>query len=708
MTIVSDTAKARKAAKLKAWKQANSDKVAVHNRTYQSRNGQAIRDSQREVIAIDGEGKSLPIWYAHSWQQPKTRGIDPSRYQTFEGSLPLARYISSSWDGKSKPIPTETGIDTSLYRNGAWVAQKHIYTLLMASTGDRISNPNGLSTISCFDFLLSLGKPNRLIVGFAVSYDINMMLGDLPEERLARLYKYGNIRWNGYSITWIPRKQLSIKKGKRSVTVWDIFGYFQSSFAYALEQWKVTDSAAIEAIEHMKQQRGNFSELDDTDIEAYCLSECQLCVKLFEQLMDCCQRVGVRPSRYDGAGSIAASILKREKVKDYLGYPEGITEEIALSSYYGGRFEMRQQGLFDKLYTYDINSAYPSALVDSPCFAHGHFEEREGYVPADIAIYLVEWDLSLHYSRRGFGPFPYRTVSGSIRYPLRGRGYYWSTETLRAIALYPLGVRVTRSFIYRQECTHKPFAFLYDLFQERRALKQQGDLGHLILKLGYNSCYGKTAQNLGGKGKAPTYRNWLVASWTTAHCRSKILDAISKGNGNVISIATDGIISTSPIETLNASSELGEWESHTVTDGFLVHPGIYTYLQDGARVVKSGGFTKREAKVDDLRDSFIRKGPDTEAYYECTRFMTLGAALIRKALDSGWRCWVTESKLIRFHLHNRTIITPSDNPPYRLLESDMLMGSFELSKPFSPKQEWSEEFDAPRFDILSLLLESPD
>src|ERR1700733_14771365 len=109
---------------------------------------------------------------------------------------------------------------------------------MAASTGQHIMNPDGLSTKSCFNFLLNLKQPPRATnVGFFFNYDVNMMLRDIPVSKLKKLWSEKYLYWRGFEIEWTPTKCVEIKRESPSgkVTVYDVGGFFQSSFVTALK-----------------------------------------------------------------------------------------------------------------------------------------------------------------------------------------------------------------------------------------------------------------------------------------------------------------------------------------------------------------------------------------------------------------------------------------------------------------------------------------
>src|SRR5205823_4313064 len=80
-----------------------------------------------------------------------------------------------------------------------------------------------------------------------------------------------------------------------------------------------------------------------------------------------------------------------------------------------------------------------------------------------------------------------------------------------------------------------------EIYAERARLKQSGHGGEKVLKLGLNSIYGKLAQGLGYKGKAPPYQSYLWAGMITAGTRAQILNLATLAPEGLVMVATDGI-----------------------------------------------------------------------------------------------------------------------------------------------------------------------
>src|ERR1700722_3629728 len=150
------------------------------------------------------------------------------------------------------------------------------YVLLADSTGNHSLAKEGLSTHLCFDYLLSiLRPPQSVLVGFFFTYDINMMLRDMGKRKLVKLWKEKWVYWQGYQLEWTPTKSFTVSKETtgQKVTVYDVGGFFQSSFVTALRKWEAAPPEVIERIEQMKQQRDTFDDDTIPSMIQYCLEE---------------------------------------------------------------------------------------------------------------------------------------------------------------------------------------------------------------------------------------------------------------------------------------------------------------------------------------------------------------------------------------------------------------------------------------------------
>jgi hypothetical protein len=602
----------------------------------------------------------------------------------------------------------------------------HEYTVLCGwseYTGPLIlRNEDGspLRTAQILDWLLELSA--RLIaedarhefVGFGLGYDISMWLKDLPVHPAERFFRpirmrhvtkdgtpkyavigpYGLRRMGSeFSIieTTYGFGARATKETRRSFSVWDIWKFFQGSFVKALTDWKILDQRELDAMESMKKKRSTFSadEIDD-EIIGYCLSECQAGVALMTKLNETCIELGYPLKRYDGAGSLAAAMLNSWGVKDYLApVPDGM--EYAVScAYFGGRFEVSRHGwTHDQIWQYDINSAYPAVIKDLPCLACA--EWRETTELEEYGLYEVEWKLP---EPCYWGSLPHRNRKGEITYPTRGQGWYWGSEIISAEKLYPGSHHIRNGWALTRGCDHIPFSEVPNVYQQRLKLGKSAE--GIILKLGLNSLYGKTAQSVG----RPKYANYIYAGMITAGCRAMILDAIRKaGPENILMTATDAVFSAVPLNLPGGrEKKLGEWDGSTFENGILViQPGItICYDRDNVGTYKSRGLGKYEfaRHASSAETQWKTRGVLGHFTAKSHRFIGAKTALARNRYETRCR-WVDVEARLSFypgvkrhipksellaHLDDRAAISyaakPVDYPsePYKQIYARLLLG----------------------------------
>lgn len=558
---------------------------------------------------------------------------------------------------------------------------EHVYTLLAAhdekdnkcvSVEQSANSKHGLSTRACFSFLLSL-PADTVKIGFAINYDINMMLKDVPKQNLKELATTTETCWEEFKIIWFQGKQIRIIeyedashylnsrcKPKRMIQIWDVFPFFQKSFVKTLEEWTVGDPAIIAEIAEMKDKRSEFNDETPEAVKAYCYREVELLSQLGRKLLSMCQRVDIRIKRLDGAGAVASAILEKYDVRRYLEptvngkstLPKEIFD-IALRAYYGGRFDIRAIGYFSgTCWEYDIRSAYPDQMRDLPCLACGKWEPRDAYVPGTLSVHRVKWNIwrkddafpNRNYTSGHWPPFPFRGTTGNIHYTANGEGWFYGVEIDSARRLHPgnaIDVCEGWEFVRPRDCieNHRPFDFVPILYAERARLKACGDFGQMILKLGLNALYGKTAQSVGFSENKPPCQSFIWAGLITAGTRAKILDALAQDPGACISVATDAIISTKPLD-LPLSEELGDWEMFEINDLILLQSGFMTYLKKGERKWKRRGFAMKAIDLEKIERAF-----NTDGTVDLTdiRFIGLMTALQRSDW-SIWRRWIPVTK----------------------------------------------------------------
>ena len=356
---------------------------------------------------------------------------------------------------------------------------RQLFRLLRAGEQVLFHDNRPLSTIDCLDFLLSL-SPRPIYVSFAFGYDTTMILRDLPKDRLDRLFseQRGYTHWRNYGIDWLPGHYLrvcrvaeawdgakwrSVPVKGTSRTIYETFGFFQTSFVKALETWDVGTAEDRDRMAATKDDRCSFGLMTPELIE-YNRQECDWLAELMEKFRDRCQQVDLVPGTWNGPGKIASALLKKHNVIRAAEVVRIVPAEVLEAgryAYYGGRAETSWVGYMPECWAYDLRSAYPAAMLDLPCLEHATWEK----VDAEAAAKLTEADLFLadvdyaHPRETVWGGLPHRHQSGGLLWPYRGAGTYWSPEIFAAIRS---GTRIkfNHAWVCHRNCSCRPMAWV--------------------------------------------------------------------------------------------------------------------------------------------------------------------------------------------------------------------------------------------------------
>ena len=547
---------------------------------------------------------------------------------------------------------------------------EHAYFILANSLGDTISNPDGIPTLDIFEFLLTQGSNGGINIFYGMGYDVNMFLRDIPVHRLRVLYDEGHVWWQGYRISWRPGKQFSLYKNRVNVRFYDILPFFQCSFVKACDQY-LTEWDTDGIIRAGKARRGQFTYDEIESVTEYNSRELDVLSELATELRTRLDRAGIRIGRWDGPGAIAASLYRKNKTKEYLPTYNHPVTRLASYAYAGGRFELIHKGHSESpCYQYDINSAYPAAMRNLPCLAHG--EWKHVTFPSRIhkfGIYRIETNQyrQEYYSR----PYPLwrRQPDGTIAFPHYVHNWYWTPEAEIATNLGPDAFTIHEGYEWHQYCDHTPFSFVQILYDTRAHLKSIGDGAQLAYKLGLNSLYGKLCQTIGydpgPPERFPPYHCLEWGGYITSSCRAQLWHASQQSPDDVIAFETDAIFSSVPLD-LPESNQLGEWESTVyasltyLKSGMWWATGIDGKEYEKCRGINPGTLTRVQVikALQTPWKSLIL--PATQ-----TRFIGLGYAL-HTSLDL-WRSWQTKPKQIQLSLGGKRIDPPFNSAPTRTL-----------------------------------------
>jgi DNA polymerase type B, organellar and viral len=573
-----------------------------------------------------------------------------------------------AWDGEGQNL------------RGEGKAQS--YVLFGASTGDCLTSDKHLHTFDILDFMVGVGTRNPVAfhVGFAFNYDANMILQSLTTKTMERLHKNGQVSLHKkggerYHVQFRPSKWFSVTKygprydaktnptDKRTVKVYDIFGFFGKSFIKAYED---IVGPVPQVIVDGKANRKDFANISFDEIETYWQVEIAMLQELAEALRRNLYGAGLRITQWHGPGALASFSLRQHSIRNHMAVCPPEVREAARHAYAGGRFEMFRLGrTLGPIYSVDINSAYPFAITRLPDLTGGTWQRNTKPDPSKLArfgVYRVRLlpTVGGSFLERAAGPLFHRDPMGNISFPWILDGWYWSPEVRNLTRLADNRYEIVEGWEYvggRQAGKPLPFAWIQEVYDKRLEWKAAGIASQLALKLLMNSIYGKLAQRVGWneeKRSAPPWHQLEWAGWVTSHCRAMLWDVMSRiPREHVIAVETDGLYTTYDPALLGMenSKALGEWEVEVYDEILYVQSGMAWLRQGDVWTCKRRGLDVKTFGLGDCV-SYLQSLPAGNEWApfegQTTRFIGVGAALASEAPFKVRHClWETKVREIK-------------------------------------------------------------
>lgn len=561
---------------------------------------------------------------------------------------------------------------------------------VLFGSSEEVESPLVGRSLSCWDMLNLIvdtaeKHPHAIHVGYGFKYDANMLIYDLPERLIIKLWKTGYVSFRFdneflWTIRWIPGKMFTVTKrwgkgknsrAKISATIYDYSSFFGTGFIQAAEQILGTELSDDDrdVIAHGKAARGHQSWDDLSEIRHYWEREIILIRRVFETFRDVMYRAGFALTEWYGPGALANYINATRKLRPQFAGAQTTSgvmpEEVHRASkvaFSGGRFELFQTGrIVGPIYAADIGSAYPYALTKVPSLSpeegvwrHVEKSQLDRAGVGRFGVYRIRFRAPSA-APVEYRPMPlfWRDHRGMISYPQMTHGWYWSPEAAMAQRLP--GMEIEEGWEWQSNEHIFPWSFLQEMYDTRLRLGK-ANLLSMPFKLGPNSLYGKYAQTVGWdqKKKLPPKSHALpVAGWVTSYCRAMLYSAMLNDPGSIIAVETDAIYTTSNPENwpnMSFGKNLGDWDTSVYDEMLYVQSGMYHYKQDGQwKGVRSRGMNRGEYPVETAR-SYIENLEGGKEWAPMRlqtkpRFIGAGAALAASApMKKIMTSWKSVSK----------------------------------------------------------------
>jgi hypothetical protein len=536
------------------------------------------------------------------------------------------------------------------------------YCLFGNSDGWEIQGRN-LSTIDMLEFMLLYAKTNKrsFNIAFVFDYDVNNILKDLPWTALIMLRERGRCVWKGYKISHNPGKRFRVSKNGISLRIDDVFSFFRTAFLKALYKYKIGTVETRFRIAQGKSSRDRFAYSDIDYIRSYWTLEGEAGVELMNRIRRDVNAGGFFIGEWHGPGALASYALNKHGVRRHMQTEYNPELSLAVrTAYAGGWFERFKAGVYyGPVYTADINSAYAYAFSELPDLSNGVWERIESPNPkisqsVRCGIFHIRYaptnkfGQTSRYFASGHGvPLPLflRGDNGGIFHPVVLDGWYWQDEAA-LVSNDPNAVFV-EAWVLKDDGTY-PFEWMADYYQMRLALQAENNPAELPYKWVMASAYGQVARRIGWNHrtrKAPAFHQLEWAGSITSRCRMMVYHAaqIAARRGGLVSIDTDGIISTTPFNTNpglpnGVGNQLGRWKVEEFTGIVYIQNGFY-WLRDkhgNWKPPKTRGIPATKLANPDKAIAALEK--DGEIVLNRHTFVGYGAAI--RGRRDAWRTWV--------------------------------------------------------------------
>lgn len=432
-------------------------------------------------------------------------------------------------------------------------------------------------------------------VAYNLKYDEGALLQFVDIEHLKELREQGKTEYNGYVITIIPRKLLSIRRGKNTFHVYDMYNFYLGSLDYNAKKYLGKQKEDIDT----KTFTQPYIERNYCGIAYYCIIDSVLVQELAELLISKFESFGVPVRKLYSTAYISYQYFKTHTkyitVKRFWDNDKKVLD-FAMRSYNGGKFEVTEKGP-GYYYEYDIVSAYPyeiSNLVDiSNARAVWSNKYRKYATYAFIHVRMkipVEVFSPVALKHGDLNVYP----SGQIDKVITLTEYdYLIKQGCDITIINGVWLHIDKKEYPYKSTIEKLVAFKHQYKAEGKKLDYH------TIKIFLNSIYGKMCQLIEKKGKLYASNCWnpIYASVITSNVRCRITEYQQKFP-SVVAVHTDSIISREKLPG-DKTDELGNMIYEEEGDGIILGSGIY---QVGTKS-RFRGFNLRKNLIDVIHEA---------------------------------------------------------------------------------------------------------
>lgn len=484
------------------------------------------------------------------------------------------------------------------------------------------------------DFLTQNKFRNKFNWFFNVRFDFEALIKYLDYDELLCLYNDKTLSRDKFIIDYIPKKFFMITDmNNHRYKFFDMYNFVDSSLNKASELY--LHDSKISTIDASKLNTdAKYWEDNITDIVKYCIKDAVLTKKLADYFWNIVYKhMDYYPKIPYSKGRIAEEyFLAKCYIPTINDIPKAVIK-LAYESYSGGRFELLQRGYFEKMYSYDISSAYPAHMTKLIDYNKGKWVKTT--VKNDEA-YSGFYTCELNILEPYFSPIVKKINELSV-YP-NGNKIKLNLAKSEIDFIESRFENIEIKIISGYEFWEKKL--IYPLKREMERLyewkqKEPDPIIRWAVKIFMNSLYGKTIQTAGDENNTGKLFNPMWAAEITASARIKILTLGLQAPDQIIMFSTDSVHSKVPL-TISKTPGLGEFEKDFEGSGVYVMSDVYNLWNEKKQKSKVRGFSvalEKDKKDNDimLKDILNSMKDTTEYKYTTKRVYHLGECLLHKS-----------------------------------------------------------------------------
>lgn len=532
------------------------------------------------------------------------------------------RFRNLGWTKKEN-----TGIDTETFKG---------YAKLICDNEGNYKLIESFNDI--INFLTSSRFENKFNWFYNIRFDFEAIIKYLEYHQLQDLYHDNKIKIGFNTIKYLPKKFFSIttKNNNHRYYFYDMYNFLDISL----------EKASLNYLHDSKLKGVNSKKLN-TDINywnknlekiiRYCIKDAKLTKRLADYFWNIVYKnMKYYPKRPFSKGKISEEYFLQTCYIPTINLTPLKVLETAYNSYYGGRFELLKKGYFEKIYSYDIKSAYPKQISELIDFTKGEWFKTIGKLNSDAhsGFYLCEVsDLEINFS-----PFLKKIGELSI-YPNGKFNQYLTKREIEFIMAYfeNSSIKIKYGYEFYPKQIVYPFKNEIERLYNWKEKEKDADIKYAI-KIFMNAFYGKNIQVAGESNLIGKIFNPMYASEITSGTRIELMKLGLQYPDDIIMFSTDSIHSEKKLK-VPKNPKLGDFSFEFSGEGVYLMSDIYNLWNDKKQRTKIRGFSKalekdREGGEVYLKDLLSGLKNDTIYKYETKRTHHLGECLIHyKKLD---------------------------------------------------------------------------